>query len=55
MQLQKQNRSRLYEFIFINDGSTDSTGTIIDNFVRNDKRAIGITQSNKGVSAARNA
>lgn len=43
------------EFIFINDGSTDSTGTIIDGFVRNDKRAIGITQVNKGVSAARNA
>lgn len=43
------------EFIFINDGSTDCTGSIIENFVRNEKRAIGITQVNKGVSAARNA
>lgn len=43
------------EFVFIDDGSTDSTGTIIDTFVRNDRRAIGITQVNKGVSAARNA
>lgn len=43
------------EFIFINDGSTDSTGTIIENFVHKDKRATLITQVNKGVSAARNA
>lgn len=53
--LSQLNNADNCEFIFINDGSTDSTGTIIDNFVRNDKRAIGITQSNKGVSAARNA
>lgn len=53
--LSQLNNADNCEFIFINDGSTDSTGTIIDNFVRNDKRAIGINQANKGVSAARNA
>ena len=53
--LSQLNNADNCEFIFINDGSTDSTGTIIDNFVRNDKRARGINQANKGVSAARNA
>lgn len=53
--LSQLNNADNCEFIFINDGSTDCTSTIIDNFVRNDKRAIGINQVNKGVSAARNA
>lgn len=53
--LSQLNNADNCEFIFINDGSTDCTGSIIENFVRNEKRAIGITQVNKGVSAARNA
>lgn len=43
------------EFIFVNDGSRDSTLTIIEKFVQNDKRATLINQNNMGVSAARNA
>lgn len=43
------------EFIFVNDGSKDSTLSIIEKFVHDDKRAILINQTNQGVSAARNA
>ena len=43
------------EFIFINDGSIDSTIKLIKDFAKNDSRAIVIDQVNKGVSAARNA
>ena len=43
------------EFIFINDGSTDETLSLIQDFAKNDKRAIIIDQQNSGVSAARNA
>ena len=43
------------EFIFINDGSTDNTLSIIQDFAKNDKRVIVIDQKNSGVSAARNA
>ena len=43
------------EFIFVNDGSTDDTLSYIQNFAKNDLRAIVINQSNQGVSAARNA
>ena len=42
------------EFIFINDGSTDSTLLLLIDFAKKDKRAIIIDQKNQGVSAARN-
>lgn len=42
------------EFIFINDGSTDSSGSIIERYQYYDNRIKLITQKNQGVSAARN-
>lgn len=44
-----------WETIIINDGSLDNTQDIIQQFSLLDSRFIGITQENKGVSAARNA
>ena len=43
------------EFIFINDGSTDNTLAIIQDFEKQDNRVRVINQKNAGVSAARNA
>jgi glycosyltransferase involved in cell wall biosynthesis len=43
------------EFIFINDGSTDASKTIIADFQKLDSRIVLINQDNQGVSAARNA
>ncbi|WLR49140.1 glycosyltransferase family 2 protein [Halobacillus litoralis] len=43
------------EFIFINDGSTDRSKQIIERYKKLDSRILLINQSNKGVSAARNA
>lgn len=42
------------EFIFINDGSTDKTLSLIKEFADRDHRAIVIDQLNQGVSVARN-
>lgn len=42
------------EFIFINDGSTDNSQKIIEEYQKTDTRIILINQENKGVSAARN-
>lgn len=42
------------EFIFINDGSTDTSKEIIESFQKNDSRIILLNQENKGVSQARN-
>ncbi len=42
------------EFIFINDGSTDKSRYIIEEFLKNDNRIILINQENQGVSVARN-
>ena len=42
------------EIICINDGSTDNSLLILENFARNDKRIIILNQENKGQSAARN-
>lgn len=43
-----------YEVIIINDGSTDGTKLIIDEFCKNDNRFRSYTQENQGVSSARN-
>lgn len=42
------------EIILINDGSTDNSGKICDDYAKNDKRIKVIHQINRGVSAARN-
>ena len=42
------------ELIIVNDGSTDSTLSILSNYAENDKRIIVYNQPNQGVSAARN-
>lgn len=43
-----------WELIIVNDGSVDSSGEILDNFARNDKRITVLHQKNAGVSSARN-
>jgi glycosyltransferase involved in cell wall biosynthesis len=43
------------EIIIVNDGSTDRSVEIITGYERQDARIVVIHQSNKGVSAARNA
>lgn len=43
-----------YEIIIINDGSTDSSGKICDEYAQRDKRITVIHQENQGVSHARN-
>lgn len=43
------------EFIFVNDGSTDSSRIILEDFQQKDTRIKLIHQENKGVSEARNA
>src|SRR5574344_49484 len=42
------------EIICINDGSTDNSLCILENFAKKDKRIKVINQKNKGQSAARN-
>lgn len=42
------------ELIIIDDGSTDNSGNICDNYARKDTRIKVIHQNNQGVSAARN-
>ena len=44
-----------YEVILVDDGSTDSSSLICDRYSSTDPRFITLHQSNKGVSAARNA
>lgn len=43
-----------FELILIDDGSTDSSGKICDNFVQADKRVCVYHQTNRGMCAARN-
>ncbi len=43
------------EIILVDDGSTDGSGTVCDDFARRDGRVKVIHQKNSGVSAARNA
>lgn len=42
------------EILLIDDGSTDNSGKICDEYAQKDKRCIVIHQSNKGISEARN-
>jgi len=44
-----------FEVICINDGSTDNSLVLLDNYVMYDSRINVINQQNKGLSAARNA
>lgn len=46
---------RNFCFILVNDGSTDETGQIIDDYAIKDARIIALHKSNGGVSSARNA
>ncbi|WP_310551270.1 glycosyltransferase [Paenibacillus glufosinatiresistens] len=43
------------EFIFVNDGSSDGSGSILDAYQSRDPRVRVIHQENRGVSEARNA
>lgn len=43
------------EIILVDDGSTDNSVGIIDEYANKDPRVVAIHQENKGVSAARNA
>ncbi len=49
-----QQELKELEFIFVNDGSTDSSETIINKYRMKDKRIKIINKSNGGVSLARN-
>lgn len=42
------------EFIFVNDGSTDNSVAVIEEYQKKDNRILLFSQENKGVSAARN-
>ena len=44
-----------WECILIDDGSSDNSGKICDEYAQQDDRFIVIHQQNSGVSAARNA
>lgn len=43
------------EFIFVDDGSTDKTPEILDDFAARDTRVHVVHKKNEGVAAARNA
>lgn len=43
------------EFIFINDGSSDSSQEILESYQNRDSRIILLNQQNQGISMARNA
>ena len=51
--IQAQNYSD-WEAIVVDDGSTDATPTILDQYAANDTRIKAIHQENQGVSVARN-
>jgi len=43
------------EVILVDDGSTDGSGSICDNYAKKDKRVFAIHKKNGGLSSARNA
>ena len=43
-----------FELLLIDDGSTDKSGTICDQYAHKDSRILSFHQKNAGVSAARN-
>lgn len=53
--LHKQPLNIGLEYILVNDGSTDGTLDLLEDFAASDDRAILVDQKNQGVSAARNA
>jgi len=44
-----------WELIAVDDGSTDTSGEILEHFARRDPRITLVSQENRGVSAARNS
>lgn len=44
-----------FEFIIVNDGSTDGTGAILEGYARKDSRVKIISQANAGTTAAANS
>ena len=42
------------ELIVVNDGSSDATGQVVEQYCRQDARVKLLTQKNQGVSGARN-
>ena len=44
-----------WEAIVVNDGSTDTTAEVVQSFIQRDKRIRLFSQSNKGLSGARNS
>ena len=51
----KAQRTPQIEMIFVDDGSKDDTGSMLDAFAQEEPRAMVIHTENRGVSAARNA
>lgn len=43
-----------FKAILVNDGSTDNSGKIAESYAKKDTRFIYLSQSNQGVSSARN-
>ena len=52
--IQNQNYSNL-EIVLVDDGSTDRSGQIVDEYAAKDNRIKAIHQGNSGFSGARNA
>jgi len=49
-----QQNGNDWELIVVNDGSTDNTSAVINNFTQNTKRVSAIEQENSGPAATRN-
>lgn len=45
---------RHFKAILVNDGSTDNSGKFAESYTKKDARFVYLSQSNKGVSSARN-